>query len=54
MQEKQMALEWTLSWSLQNVSGREIALIFAVEEAGVLEANRLWTSCGILILFVTT
>lgn len=41
MHEKQMALELILSWSLQNVSGREISLIFSVEEAGVPRANRL-------------
>jgi len=40
MQEKQMALKLILSWSFQNVSGREISLIFSVEEAGVPKANR--------------
>lgn len=32
-----MALELILSWSLQNVSGREISLIFSVEEVGARE-----------------
>lgn len=41
MQEKQMALKLILSWSLQNVSGREISLIFYVEEAEIPKANRL-------------
>lgn len=44
MQKKQMALKLILFWSLQNMPGREISLIFSVEEAAVPKQaeNRMW------------